>query len=59
MSISHDFDKNIDAPDFLRAANSAPGSLRFEATDEHKSTQDDADMARFGKRSQLNVCLPV
>ena len=43
----------------LTEALSAQESLRFEPMAEYKSTQDDTDLARFGKRQQLNVSIVV
>ena len=37
----------------------AQDSLRFEPLTEWKGTQDDADLARFGKRQRLNVSVLV
>lgn len=38
----------------LTEAISAQNSPRFEHMTEYKTTQDDTDLARFGKRPQLN-----
>ena len=56
MDISHDSGKGALPSELLDPALSIRGVHRFEAMDEYKATKDEADLASFGKRQQLDVC---
>ena len=43
----------------LTKATSAQDTLRFEPMAEYHDTQDDTDLARFGKRQRLNVSILI
>ena len=56
MNISHDSNKGALSSQLLDPALSTRGIHRFEAMDEYKATPDEADLANFGKKQQLDVC---
>lgn len=55
MNFSHDSDKAA-LSSVLDPALSTREIHRFEAMDEYKTTSDEADLASFGKKQQLDVC---
>lgn len=56
MDIVQDVERDFVSSKPIVQATSTPDGLYLEPMTEYRGTRDEADLARFGKRQQLDVC---